>query len=337
MSRRISILLLCSDLYSRAGQPYIEIMPQKSGSENKQCSTAMSQFLSDLTLKQYAEHRILALALNRGFLPRQWACQGERRLLENLRRQAVIQGLLKDLGLRIEKANGLQVGLLKGCALWGDIYTAGERETSDIDLFVEAGDHSRLALELEKLSFMPLKQGGQQPKTQSHKTLYVSPNFFDLTIEVHCRLWRAEPSGFRWQWRNAVHGPYLRLSVEDQLIHLCGHWIAQHTMISLHWLFDIIFWINSNNHVIDWRLVDRRGTILRLKRSVDLARGIYDRLEDGNTAKNLGVPGLDFDFLIEPKKTLWRYWLVKHLVQESWSDALKYDFQWLVNRLGSNP
>jgi hypothetical protein len=290
----------------------------------------ITEALRQLSFDELSSHRLLGLATSRFILPSEWRERGEERLFKNLQRQAVLAGLLDDIGLD-RRARTLPIGLLKGTALWGDIYKPGEREAADIDLFVAEKDHSSLHTLLLDLQFEKIQQSVCQ--ANDFKSLYLSERFGDLSIEVHTKLWWREPRDFRWSWRAAERAPFVRLTVEDQFIHLCGHWIAQHTMISLHWLFDLLLFLEKYHDPMDWTLLRSRAKALRLSRAVDLACELAKQIQEPGGFHNLDSALINFDFLTQPKANPWRYFLIKHTVQESFTDAFRYDFEWLRQKL----
>lgn len=288
-------------------------------------SNAMRQLAKvaqSMTMDQAMSHKILALAYSRRLTPPEWAETARARLAKNIRRQAVVQGVLEDLAREVRNLN---IGLLKGAALWGDLYRPGEREASDVDLFIDPRNRDRLLAGLAKLGFDRIYV--ERDSRSAHKTLCLNRGHDDLAFEIHTQLFWREPIGFAWRWRNALRPGFLRLTPEDQLVHLCSHWINQHTMISLHWYFDIALFCET--HHVDWAKVEARAATLGCVRSVRLAR----RLTEGAHVAGDGLARIDFDFLLEPRKNLLRYFFLKHAVQDSWADALKYDLQWLSGRL----
>jgi hypothetical protein len=287
--------------------------------------------LRQLSVDQLAHHKLLALATSRGLL--QTHENGKQRLFVSIHRQAVCQGLLEELGKKISD-RGIQVGLLKGAALWGDIYRPGEREASDLDLFVSAEQFASLKAALYEMYFQPTVE--KQSRASEFKTLFISDSFPDLSIEVHLKLWWLEPKGFNWHWRPAERSPYLRLSLEDQLIHLCGHWIAQHTMISLHWLFDIVLFLDKYETQIDEATLQMRAKLLQLARSVEIAREITARITSEKGFSALDDYRINREFLTAPKSNLLRYFWIKHAVQDTFVSALAYDLQWSAEWIRSS-
>jgi predicted nucleotidyltransferase len=270
--------------------------------------------LRQLSIEQLSRHKVLALAASRD--SHFESLSGSARLLENMRKQSVSQSLLEDIGEKTASC-GLQVGLLKGAALWGDLYRAGEREASDIDLFVNSKDELAFTEILGELKFLKVEQSSS--RISGFKTLFVSKPYGDLSVEVHTKLWWREPAGFSWQWRPALRSPFYRLSLEDQLIHLCGHWIAQHTMISMHWLFDIVLFLQKYETDLDETKLLERATALKVSRSVSIAREISSRI----------LSHRGFQALENCQVDIWRYLWLKHRVQDSFAGALAYDFHWL--------
>jgi hypothetical protein len=278
--------------------------------------------LRQLTIEELGRHKLLGLSLSRGWLEPGQASIAEKRLLENLRREALASAVLDELARELMSASvAMPVGLLKGTALWGDLYRPGEREVTDIDLFVGQRDEARLLEILSKLGFS--RQERSHERASRFKTVCLSERYGDLSLEVHTKLWWREPPGFEWQWRPSLRAPFSRLTLEDQLLHLCGHWIAQHTMISLHWLLDIALFIEQYGSQLDDVKLLARARELRISRAVETARRICNWRE----------PRIDLEFLRNPRGQLGRYFWLKHTLQDSWRDAIYYDVTWLSARL----
>lgn len=307
------------------------MMQPNRGSENKHWAVGSEKSLRQLDFQQLRDHRLLALAYSRGVFDSLDAAQHEiarQRLLSNIRKQATIELLLEELGC-VLRERSLRVGLLKGTALWSELYRPGEREVSDIDLFVDHDQQVALGEALATIGYRPERE--RNSRLSGFKCVFLNPKQGDLSIEVHTRLWWREPSDFRWSWRDSHRSPFLCLSPEDQFIHLSGHWIAQHTMLSLHWLFDIALYLDLHDHEIDWRSVRARAAKLDLRRSTDAARAIALATSSAEGLASYRDKGIDFEFLLNPKRHRTRYFLAKHRVQDSIAIALQYDWHWLLS------
>jgi len=282
-------------------------------------------------------HKLLALACSRGWLRKHPLLSAdekkaaEQRLAMNVRREAFMRGLLAEVAARCAD---LEVGVLKGPALWGDIYQPGERESCDIDLFVARENAETLLKRLAGLGYRAVPGEAEGSPLHDFKTVCLSENHGDLSIEIHTKLWWREPAGFAWRWRAEKPEPLLRLVPEDQLLHLCGHWIAQHTMISMHWMLDIALFLEAHRTEVDPAALRERAKVLRLGRAVELALRICEDFSSGRDSRLRRMVTIDLDFLLEPRKKLARYFFIKHAVQESWLDALLYDMNWVRSRLG---
>lgn len=296
--------------------------------ENKtQEEVLIANALRQLSLDELKQHKLLGFAASRRVNQNYQSPVYEARLLENIQRELVACSVINELGKRLFTSSKVEVGLLKGAALWGDLYFPGERQASDIDLFVNENNLQYLLLQLSQMGFQ--KQHCAKGRISNFKTVCLSEDYGDLSIEVHTKIWWQEPEEFQWNWRPALISPFNRLSLEDQLIHLCGHWGAQHTMISLHWLLDIALFCNRYAASIDHKILSRRAQQLRLSRSVaiacELARSIFS-----NSTSDLHQTKIDFEFLRAPKKNRFKYYWLKHHLQDSIYGALKYDFFWLT-------
>ena len=285
------------------------------------------KLISSLTIEEWARHRLLGFAYSRGYPAALESRRARDQYLLNLKREAYLQGLLREIGDH-PLAAGLSIGLLKGPALWGDLYRPGERESADLDLYIEPIQLPALLLVLYSIGF-------DQVIPQGVKTLCLNPQSNDVSIEIHTQLWRHEPADFRWRWQAARQSPFRRLAPEDQLIHLCGHLIAQHTLISLHWLIDIILFIKQSETPWDFPEIRSRAVKLRLARSWQLASQLTDAFCSIRGRDGIAFGLVNFRFLIDPRRENMRYFLIKHLVQDRVLDALAYDLKWFACKISS--
>ena len=289
---------------------------------------AYAPALRKLGIEGLKRHRLLAFAVSRGCISPEESVAATEKLLENTRRQVIAQKLLATLG---DDVGDTAIGILKGAALWEFLYRAGEREAADIDLFVSERDRARLILSLTKLGFDRFKT--ERSPMASFKTVCLGASHGDLSIEIHTKLWWLEPKEFRWTWMPAKQTPFFRLSPEDQFIHLSGHWISQHTMLSLHWLFDLVLFLERHGAELDWACIESRARTLRLLKAVRFARQIANDVGSPRGFQNQSDRQIDFRFLSDPTGSRAKYYWFKHRVQDSWTDALLYDWHWLINRL----
>lgn len=286
--------------------------------------------LRQLDFAELSRHKLLGLAVSRGnfaFSRDEDPEIAQSRLLGNARREALANALLAEIA---RHSTGLEIGLLKGPALWCDLYLPGEREANDLDLHVSENEREPLLEVLRGLGFETFHRS--RTGISNFKTVCIGRRFGDFSVEVHTKLWWREPSGFAWSWRPSLQPFFRRLEIEDQLLHLCGHWVAQHTMISLHWLIDIALFLETHGPRLDEQLLTKRARDLRLSRSLEVARAICrDLLQDVNATS---LCGIDFEFLRDPRAKRLRYYLIKHLVQDSLGEAALYDLLWLASAAG---
>ena len=302
---------------------------------------SMLKTLSGLGDSELRSNKLLAFCASRGFLRAELLAEGQRALLENARREVLLRYMVKEI-VRAYAARGIEPVALKGLALWGEIYRPGEREVNDVDLLVRPEEFEPFLAVLAGIGFVVPEV--ERSPLYGFKANCFREDFGDYPVEVHAKLWWKEPRGFQWQRR--ADGGLAKLSLEDQLIHLCGHWIAQHTMISLHWLIDIALFSVKYDDRLDWARVRQRAKMLRLEKSVALAVFLIHELFHMKVAKNaaddwLTAPSLasavDLRYLSGEDARhwawQWRYYWLKHRVQDRMSDAVAYDLLWLVSRL----
>lgn len=175
---------------------------------------------------------------------------------------------LSRLGQVLDRSHqaGVSVLVLKGAALLGWLYRLDERPMADVDLlirpndralFLEAlGPDARVVTSATTQGLLPGFAGGQ-----------FSVNFLGLPLDVHTHLldspWlrRLVPLDEAGMWARALPAviagrPALRLSIEDQLLHLAAHatfhhsdWRSDHP----HRINDAVRLVRSTS--VDWGML----------------------------------------------------------------------------------
>jgi len=277
----------------------------------------------------------------------------KRQLTQNL----VVRKELEILGQDLE-ANHLQVCLLKGFALMGDVYEDwGERFASDVDVLISIQSLWRLRELLQLHGFTEVsekKWRGNQFKFLFKKNLHGVP----VTVEVHTQLfWHSQ---LNWQSHlipAQVKG-FSRLSNEAQLLHLCGHYGFQHTFIKLFWLVDIFRFLQKYESKIHWPLFWNLALSQRLYRSSYGIFSIIDELSQSDNQEGTGysdsAPAAFLwsrqwvnrlatpKFLSNPRRYLVRYFLLKTILKDSivlngvyWRDWIHHKVTVLIFRTSS--
>lgn len=175
----------------------------------------------------------------------------------------------------LERADRAHVAVLvlKGAAFLGWLYRLDERPMADVDLLIHPADRSRFidalrpdarVLEPRSVGILPAYEPGQ-----------FSVDFEGLLLDVHLHVlnspWLRQlvPIDERGLWGRAFHGDIagqraLRLSVEDQLLHLAAHATFHHadwTSAHPHRIRDAARLIGEAS--VDWDLL---GDLARTQR-----------------------------------------------------------------------
>ncbi len=166
-------------------------------------------------------------------------------------------------------ARGVDVLLLKGCALCATVYESkGLRAMSDMDMMVRESqlDRARGALEA-----MGCRRGPELLRSDFfpryyYATEYRTPDVDPVRIDLHVRPFRplryAQTVPADALWENArqveIEGAVAHVPCDEmQLIHLATH-LACHDEMRLVWLYDILRLIDRGRASIGWyRVLDR--------------------------------------------------------------------------------
>ena len=158
----------------------------------------------------------------------------------------------------------------------------------------------------------------------------------EINIELHTKLFY-HLKDEAWSLVPSPVPHFTQLSLEDTLIHLCGHLAFQHTFHKLYWLFDIYFYTEKYQSQIDWDLVIQKSKVLHLANSVQmclwclhkyfkLSTELIDKfnLNDSFWWKQF----LTVEFLISPEDKKLNYFLIKHATKDHFTEAIWYDLMW---------
>ena len=283
----------------------------------------------------YGEHRLNLPAAIASELIQDWTVQTANSLL--------IANELERLGAACANRD-LNPGLLKGCALIGDVFSdPGTRFTSDIDIFIDSCDCNSM----EKLLIALGYQSVNEPRFwanayKSHRFYEISPDV-KVEVELHARVFPND-TGISWKWKPSPHKGFRALEREDLLVHLLGHLGYQHTFLKLFWLVDIDRLIRCTPELCwdrVWSLVfqlnhRRSASAVLWAAQKYLATPIpcaaSEKLVSTGFWKSLISPG----FLVAPKNHKVRYFLLKHLLKDSFLHSLNYDWHWIRSQLASS-
>lgn len=269
-------------------------------------------------------------------LRREWQEQWARNAYYLRERTAVQKGA---------DAIGLEPVFLKGIALLGEVYPdSGARFLCDMDLLVEpaALDAARALLgELGYTAAEPHRWAANENRSVFTRVR----DGITLAVELHDSLFFREPAAWRWRTQIAASGNFRRLDATDMLLHLSGHYGAQHTFLLLHWLIDIERLLRCEGAVIDWELAFQRAEALGIARNLRLVLLCLERklgmalpeaasLHLARHPLTRAAHRLLFSdrFLWDAAGARAHYYLVKHFTRDRVRDTLAYDVAWIRGR-----
>lgn len=248
--------------------------------------------------------------------------------------------LLQELAPEFQKVE-IAPTLLKGSALLGELYPElGTRSMSDIDMLINKEELPAVIKLLKDNGFEP--HGHQKWKANAHKVELIRiKNGIELVVELHTSLfYHCENPD--WETESFTRDPYLILKKEHLFLFQCTHLGFQHSFLKLFWVLDIHYLL------IQSKGLDESAVLIMAKKykvynSLVFTLHILNKFFStpmgepfkAAIAKVSPVKKRIFsqDFLIEPKKSMSHYLLVKHLCKGSFKENLAYNLGWLKDKL----
>jgi hypothetical protein len=157
-------------------------------------------------------------------------------------------------------------------------------------------------------------------------------------IEVHIDLHRQlywQSTQTQWHTTHKNGDPILAL--EDQVFHLILNWLYQDGGVDFYKVYDLHLLLTANND-FSWPRLESLAEKDGLVHVVSLALAVIDEIFESSWSQNWPVPASVYaygkklvseDYFIAPQKQGLKYFLLKHWVRSSWSQAFYYDFIWL--------
>lgn len=286
---------------------------------------------SEFLERHHLQGHIYSRTQNKTFYP-YWKSQ--------LTRNSFAKKELDLIGQDLEK-EGVQTFLLKGFSLMGEIYQDwGERYVSDIDLLVSFDELWKLADILKMYGYEKVKV--KKWLANRHVHCFRKKNGeSEFSIEVHTQLfWHTSlDSGVDTQ-PSSMPG-FQRLSVENQLIHLCGHVAFQNSFSHLHWLVDIYKYVDSHRDKINWKEFWRQAELCGLYKSCyftlflcqKLGLNLHTVFFRAKKQKRVGIYFLrkivNYSYLYNPESHVVKKAMVRLLIADSVSDSIRYFWSWM--------
>lgn len=240
--------------------------------------------------------------------------------------------------LLIEEIKGLkQEGvLLKGAALLLDIYPdLGSRFLSDVDILIDKNNYPKWEKNLKDNGFTPLEIPtffGNHFKSQWVKLR----DEVEINFELHTQLF----FHLKDHQSNLIDSPingFKQMTLEDNFLHLAGHLAFQHTFLKLYWLYDIYFFVEKYNKLINWNLVEKKSKEQGLFNSVQMCLWCLNEYFSLDQAlqstfnldkKYWWQQYLTMQFLLYPDQNKIPYYLIKHATKDNLKDSIGYDITW---------
>ncbi len=240
---------------------------------------------------------------------------------------------LKILTSIFEK-EGIKISVLKGFSLLDDIYTDwGARSTSDIDILIEQNNFSEAKKIIQNNGYREINE--YKWKGNCFKVLFEKKiSLLTVTIELHHQLF----------WHNKFINSNPRkstskieatfLSLEDQLIHLCGHLAFQHNYLKLFWLFDIKYFVEKYQNQISWDLFWKRAEENKLIVSCQLTLSLISKKNYKYSSLKLVLLTrlCDKNYLLNPRNYFIKYYLIKFLLKDNLIDNFIYIFNYPIKK-----
>jgi hypothetical protein len=252
---------------------------------------------------------------------------------KNLHRNTLHLELLKKINNEIN----FTVTILKGAALLNNIYEdIGERFMSDLDILVSEKDLNQMVSYLCSQGF---EVGERKTWSGNSFKIELSKEIegLQINVELHTKLF-FHLEGIEWKKVDTAFMNVKILSSEDMLIHLVGHYVFQHTLSKFYWYMDIHLFMQKYEHELNWEYIINKARKTKLYRSFQVVLWLYcDSFKEKygfSKPSFILTTFLKNDFHIYYYKNPIRYFIIKHLVKDSLFEALKYDFKWILHRLG---
>jgi hypothetical protein len=262
----------------------------------------------------------------------------KRDYIRNWKKNIEICNVLDELS-RVPLKGDLPI-LLKGATLIEDIYPElGSRPMCDIDFLIRPEQHQCCSEWLLNLGFSQVEI--KTWKGDDFKSIFKKKcNGEDIIIEVHTRLFWHTNFDVCHNLQQSKYSGFLKLSLEENIVYLVGHLGFQHTLSKLSWFFDLYYLIDQNKERIDWKRVKKISSQMKLKRSLNLISWILNKyffskqLIPIDYRPSMRVQRIiTTEFLWKDVRPKMGYYLIKHLLKDSFIDALKYDFLWAMSKV----
>lgn len=225
---------------------------------------------------------------------------------------------------------------IKGIDLITWLLSPGQRPMTDIDLLIEPHQLPQFSDVMHRLEFT-LRKDTKWFANQHKWTFENTSSSLEMTVEVHTQL---IPGKTIHDNRKMIDPKNNRnsLTPEFQVVYLSYHLAHQHTFLKLFWLMDLVKL--TQKHPETWSsLVFETAQNLNCLQSVMAVAYILNQYFNAQIqipnckikAKNI----LTWNFLVHPHQQKWRYYTLKHLIKDRFTESLQYDLGWLNHQFKS--
>lgn len=226
--------------------------------------------------------------------------------------------------------SGISLVALKGISFFGRIYNSSERSLTDIDVLVQPDDYTTLKNILLVRGYTERQE--EKWGANNFKFIFFKIHLgLEIVFEVHTQLLADSK---RDHWHFIKHKNFRILSPQDEILYLAYHYAHQHTLLKPKWLHDIyLLAITSHglwNKALWTRAKDKGIFSALLFTTHALNKKYYLKLSYPYSFKNrIAKPLLNLEFIENPDKFAYKYYVTKHIVKDSLIQALLYDVGWL--------
>jgi len=222
--------------------------------------------------------------------------------------------------------------LLKGASLIHRIYKKpGLRFMSDVDLLVTPEEKLRVEETLLNMDYIRVTE--DHGPANRCKSMWTKPMFdSEMVIDLHEKLnWFQSPT-VNWIFLPSRFKGYRQMEIFDEILYLSIHLTYSHNFQRLFWLVDIYEILKDNEGKINWQKFSERAKELNAERAV---AAVSVALKKTHGCQIEAYPAIKYpilnmliteDFLLNPYKSMLRFLILKHLLQDTLINAIKYDY-----------
>lgn len=259
-------------------------------------------------------------------IPHSWR---QKRKLEALRNRMTLMELES---WRQDFPEGINPCLIKGASLIGRVYTdISARCMSDVDILVNSEEKIVLEDILISRGYLPVIE--DHGKANRCKSMWTKAQLdSEFVVELHDKLYWYQNKNTEWKLEASHIDGYQKLCEIDEIIYLCIHLAYNHNFQRLFWLVDLLEIFKASQN-LNWDQLNVRAKQLKAEKAIAAVLYALEKLfafkfQTWPLSKNYPLIKqiLSTDFLLDPYSSFLRYAFIKHILQDSIWNSLKYDF-----------